>query len=91
MFLVVRAHGTPSPQWFSGGRIELIEILYFIECVASQGDGVSTKLTKIWCACVSRYFEHPCKLWFGHPVEVWTTLTAPEFPVSSIKSHLVLC
>ena len=76
----------------SDGRIELVDVLYFIECVVSQRDGVSAKHTKIWCACVNRYFEHPCKLWYGSPVQVWTTLTAPNcfvIPVSSIKSRLV--
>ena len=31
----------------SDGRIELVEVLYYIECVASQGDGVSAKRTKM--------------------------------------------
>ena len=35
--------------------------------------------------------EHPCKDWYGHPVQVWTTTSSGSFliPVKSIKSRVV--
>ena len=29
----------------------------------------------IWLAAVSYYHPHPCRIWFGHPVQVWSATT----------------
>ncbi len=34
------------------------------------------------CTCMVGW--HPCKLWYGNPVQVWTTVKSP-----SIKSRVV--
>ena len=37
-------------------------------------------------------FEHPCHVWFGYPVEVWSTATKPDvhyIPITNIKSRVV--
>lgn len=44
-----------------------------------------------WIAVVSLYDEHPCKVWFGHPTEVWATSTVPDWyfiPVSYVISRV---
>ena len=71
-------------------RIELAEIEYFIECVAIP-DNSPTAPKKVWFAYVNWFLEHPCKVWFGHPVQVWTTVRCRSsfIPVSSIKSRVV--
>ena len=36
--------------------------------------------------------EHPCKTWYGNPVEVWTTTSSPGsflIPVRNISSRVV--
>ena len=71
-------------------RIELAEILYFLECVAITPD--TNRSITLWTACVKWYMEHPCKDWYGHPVQVWTTTSSPGsflIPVKSINSRVV--
>lgn len=70
-------------------QIELAEILYFLECTAITSDNKSVTL---WVACIKWYMEHPCKSWYGHPVEVWTATSSPGsflIPVTSISSRVV--
>ena len=47
-----------------------------------------------WIAVVSLYDEHPCKMWFGHPTEVWATSTLPDcffLPISYVVSRVAYC
>ena len=70
-------------------RIKLAGILYFLDCVAITSDNRSVTL---WAACIKWFMEHPCKEWYGHPVQVWTTTSSPGsflIPVKSISSHVV--
>ena len=51
-----------------------------------------SKTVTLWVACVRIFLEHPCKVWFGHPVQVWTAVASPEtylIPVTNIVSRLV--
>lgn len=72
--------------------IALYQILSFAECklIKSSDPGV---LVSFWVASASRFMEHPCKQWFGNPVEVWCTTPNSidhEFiPVSNIKTPVV--
>ncbi len=68
------------------------QILSFAECklIRSSDPGV---WVSFWVATASRFMEHPCKQWFGKPVEVWCTTPNSidhEFiPVSNIKTQVV--
>ena len=67
------------------GPITLAEVLYYLECTAICNSG---EYTKMWFAYVSTFLEHPCKLWYGHPVLVWTTVKSPQMllvPVYKVK------
>lgn len=69
----------------------LAEILYFAECVVVP-NCQSAKHIQLWVAAVNWFMEHPCKVWFGNPAQVWCTAKYPgEFfiPVTSIKSRVV--
>ena len=73
----------------SAERIELAEILYFVECIVITAEN---KVSKMWTACIKWYVEHPCKARYGHPVEVWTTncsLGSFLIPVRHISSRVV--
>lgn len=75
---------------YRGEVLELAEIQYFSECAVVLNDQGRT--ISLWVACVNWYLEHPCKLWYGNPVEVWTTVHSPVtslIPVKHIKSRLV--
>ncbi len=53
------------------GRPKLAEIHYYAQCiVALPCDG--TEVT--WVVAISFFFEHPYRVWFGYPVEVWSTV-----------------
>lgn len=71
--------------------IRLAEIQYFVECVAVPDKEKAKPINQCF-ACVSWFMEHPCKLWYGNPVQVWTTVTSPGLfliPVVSIMSRVV--
>ena len=73
----------------SQGRITLAEVLYHLECTATCS---SRECAQMWFAYVSTFLEHPCKLWYGHPVQVLTTVKCPQMlliPVYKVKSHVV--
>ena len=69
----------------------LAEILFFVCAVAvSKIDSSST--CSLWFAAVSWFMEHQCKVWFGHPTQVWSTATYPGYcyiPVSDLKSGVI--
>lgn len=74
----------------SGDSVKLVEIDLFMKCFANVED--SSKPMTLWVACVTTYLEHPCKIWFEHPVQVWTTVASPEtslIPVTNIKSRII--
>ena len=74
----------------TNSEVGLAQILFFAECVAiSKVDGHHTKL---WVAAVSWFMDHPCKVWYGNPVQVWSAATFPGFsfiPVTNIISRVV--
>lgn len=45
----------------------------------------------IWFVAVNYFFEHQCRVWFGLPVEVWSTVTSQDItyiPLTCIKSRV---
>ena len=71
----------------------LCETQYFLKCqvVKHTNTGPSTKI--IWFAAIQLLMEHPCKVWFGSPVQVWGT-TPQTFditfiPITSIEHRVV--
>lgn len=40
----------------------------------------------LWVAAVSWYMPHNCAVWFGKPIQVWTTVTYPGYNLVSIKN-----
>ena len=68
----------------------LANITFFIQCTV--GSGITSELSKIWMAAVEWYMDHPCKVWFGNPTQVWSTATYLGYSfilVSDIVSRIV--
>lgn len=68
----------------------LARIHYYLHC-SFHGADKSDKHT-VWVASISYFYEHPCRSWFGFPVQVWSRATAPDaflVPISDIKSRVV--
>ena len=79
---------------------QLAKIEYFAKLDAR--DNTNTCFTSIdsngglsiWIACVSFYYMHDCKVWFGGPTQVWCRSTSPDqyyISLSSIKSRVAHC
>ena len=67
-------------------KLNFARIEYFAKL-----DNCSTSTISILTACVQFYEEHPCKLWFGGPTQVWTKTTlfdAFYIPLNCIKSRV---
>ena len=72
---------------------KLFEILGFVQCNAKITNAAGVCSDKsFWLLSGSSYIEHPCRLWFGNPTEVWTTVLKDEtefFFVTEITSRVV--
>lgn len=47
---------------------------------------------RYWLVYGRSYMEHPCKVWFGHPTQVWTAVLSPDFNffmLSEISNRVV--
>lgn len=81
--LVLAKHSTDD-------EVGLAQILFFAQCVAiTKSDGHQTI---IWVAAVSWFMDHPCRVWYGNPVQVWSAASFPGFsfiPVTNIISRVV--
>ena len=78
--LLVKLPSTNSQQ--------LVCIHYYAQCTIVSSETTSELL---WTAAVSYYDDHQCRLWFGHPTEVWCTTTSSDIhfiPISMIKSQV---
>ena len=71
----------------------LCEVQYFMKCKLAKISDKGAPCTIMWFAAVQFMMEHQCKVWFGHPTEVWSTAPATfDFtfiPLSSIQSRVV--
>ena len=54
----------------------LAEIIFFLECVIVPTDENTLHATH-WVAAVHWFMDHPCKVWFGNPTQVWCTSHFP--------------
>ena len=64
-----------------------------IECFAKLDikDNRNTSTISVWTACVRFYEEHPCKLWYGGPTQIWTRTTSLDvfyIPLHFIKNRV---
>ena len=69
--------------------ISLAEIRYFAECTFQHN---STDCGKVWIVALKWYMEHPCRVWYGHPAQVWscTQRTEMDFiPFKCVKERCV--
>ena len=44
-------------------------------------DNSKANTISIWTACVHFFDEHPCKVWFEGPTQVWTRTTSPDVSI----------
>ena len=81
-------------------ELYLAKIEYFAKLDAR--DNTNTCFTSIhsngelsiWIACVSFYYMHDCKVWFGGPTQVWCRSTSPDhyyISLSSFKCRVAHC
>ena len=72
-----------------GDSVSLARIEFFAECSVMLKESNATHTS--WLAAVSRFMEHPCRVWYGFPTQVWcTTACSLEFiPIDFIKSRVV--
>ena len=71
--------------------IKLAKIHYFFKCACTSE---KHKTVNLWFAAVSYFHEHDCKLWYGKPTQVWTTVTSSDIkfiPLSHIHSRVAYC
>ena len=70
-------------------RLNLAKIEHFAKLDIKDN---SKNLTiSVWTACARFYAEHPCKLWFGGPTQVWTktsSFDAYYIPLHFIKTRV---
>lgn len=72
-------------------QLHLAKIEYFAKLnILDSG----TDDTSMWIACVTFFYEHDCKVWFGGPTQVWSRSTTPDsyfIMLQSIKSRVAYC
>ena len=74
------------------GQIYLTKIEHFAKL--NVKDDVKGCTQSIWTACVSFYYEHDHKVWFGGPTQVWSKATSPDqyyISLSDIKTRVAYC
>lgn len=70
------------------GEVGLGEVCFFGEVHVKYGCETKSQ----WIAAVRWYEEHPCKVWFGYPVQVWFPMQVPGYsliPLSAITTRVV--
>lgn len=84
-----RHSGSPFVLAKRNSSTDLAELIYFVECVAVSKSNPETSPVRLWIAAVNWLMEHPCKLWYGHPLQVWTATKSPG--ISLIPVIHILC
>ena len=75
----------------TSSEITLAELYYFTECTFT----VVGPTNDCHCLCVAAlkwYMDHPCRVWYGHPTQVWSCTQCTELdfiPVSYTTTHCV--
>ena len=68
------------------------EIQFFAKCTLYNERSKTTEIKYV--AAIKFFAQHECKVWFGHPVEVWSKCFEPGsrvqfIPISNIKCRVV--
>ena len=85
-----KAHVMALHPKFPNQSSHLARIEHFAKVDLKLSDGSMS----IWTACVSFYYEHNCRVWFGGPTQVWAKSTSPDLyyiQLSSIGSRVAYC
>lgn len=71
------------------GILSLAKVEFYAQCSAVYNESNTTRTE--WLAAVSWFTEHPCRIWYGSPTQVWCSTTDSfEFiPVCHIKCRVV--
>ena len=76
-----------------GTGISLAEVMYFSEChcqvLVSDSEPI---FKKVWVIAVKWHMDHPCKVWYGYPSQVWSCVQHSELdfiPMTSFRSRAV--
>ena len=73
----------------TNGQVKLAQVHYYIRCNVMLSN---EEIDKVWLVAVSYYVNHSCKVWFGHPVQVWSKTTETDIhfiPLNKISSRIV--
>lgn len=75
----------------TGDSLSLARIDFYAECSILLNACESNPQRTSWLAAVSWFMEHPCRMWYGVPVQVWcTTVHSFQFiPINLIKCRVV--
>ena len=68
-------------------QTQLVQVNCFLQCVVLQ---TNIPPQPLWLAAISNFESHPCSVWFGHPVQVWSCVVINEehfLPISLIASR----
>ena len=71
-------------------NLAIIEFFAKVDVITTDDNHQSS----FWIAVVSFYYEHQCKVLFGHPTETWARSTLPDWffiPISYIQSRVAYC
>lgn len=74
-----------------GSSSKLAEIEEFIECIVSSSSPESEG-DRVYLVGIYWFIQHECKVWFGHPVQVWSdmhTSSIAYIPLCNISSPAV--
>lgn len=66
------------------GEEKLAEIQYYVKCAVR----IEGKTLYIWLVALSFFPEHQCKVWYGHPTEVWGGI--PDIDIYFLPLHSIL-
>ena len=71
-------------------NLAIIEFFAKVDVITTDDNHPSS----FWIAVVSFQYEHQCKVWFGHPTQIWAWSTLPDWffiPISYIQSRVAYC
>ncbi len=61
----------------------LSKVHYFAKCSCILKK--TNRTHAFWFAATSNVCRHQCKVWFGHPLEVWTRVSLPDMHFVSVS------
>lgn len=68
---------------------KVAEVQYYLQFHVKVNSSNGTETRSFWFAAVSLFLEHPCRVWFGSPTEVWSRVTSRDILLLPL-SH-ILC